>query len=66
MEHLPSMDEQFIEKILQDIEDNLDNENFSVKDLAANSGFSRSMLHRKLKKLTGKSASELIRVCSTT
>lgn len=60
MEHLPSMDEQFIEKILQYIEDNLDNENFSVMDLAANSGFSRSMLHRKLKKLTGKSASELI------
>jgi AraC-like DNA-binding protein/TolB-like protein/Tfp pilus assembly protein PilF len=54
------MDEQFIEKILQYIEDNLDNENFSVKDLASNAGFSRSMLHRKLKKLTGKSASELI------
>ncbi len=60
MENRPSMDEQFIKKILQCIEDNLDNENFSVEDLAKNAGLSRSMLHRKLKKLRGKSASDLI------
>ena len=60
MDNMPSMDEQFIKKILQSIEDNLDNENFSVESLAKKVGFSRSMLHRKLKKLLGKSASDLI------
>ena len=57
----PSMDDQFLRKIHQNIEDNFDDENFSVKDLADNVGISRSMLHRKLIKLTGKSASDLIK-----
>jgi TolB-like protein/AraC-like DNA-binding protein len=60
MNNLPSMDEQFIRKIDQYIDDNLDNEHFSVEDLAAHVSLSRSMLHRKLVKLTGKSASDLI------
>jgi TolB-like protein/AraC-like DNA-binding protein/Tfp pilus assembly protein PilF len=60
MQQNASMDDQFLCKIYQHIEDNLDNENFSVEDLAQKAGLSRSMLHRKLIKLTGKSASDLI------
>ena len=60
MENHPSMTDQFLKIINQRIEDNLDNENFSVEDLAKNAGLSRSMLHRKLMKLTGKSASDHI------
>ena len=60
MENHPSMTDQFLKIINQHIEDNLDNENFSVEDLAKNAGLSRSMLHRKLMKLTGKSASDHI------
>ncbi len=60
MEIQPSMDDQFLSKIYQHIEENLDNEHFSVEDLAQKAGLSRSMLHRKLIKLTGKSASDLI------
>jgi len=60
MEQPPSMGDQFLSTINQIIEDNLDNENFSVEDLAQNAGLSRSMLHRKLIKLTGKSAGDLI------
>jgi AraC-like DNA-binding protein len=60
MEIQPSMDDQFISIIYQHIEDNLDNEHFSVEDLAAHASLSRSMLHRKLVKLTGKSASDII------
>jgi TolB-like protein/AraC-like DNA-binding protein len=60
MEIQPSMDDQFLSKIYQHIEDNLDNEHFSVEDLAQKAGLSRSMQHRKLIKLTGKSASDLI------
>ena len=54
------MDDQFLNKIYQHIEDNLNNEHYSVTDLARHAGLSRSMLHRKLIKLTGKSATFLI------
>jgi len=60
MKNQPSMGDQFLTIINQIIEDNIDNENFSVEDLAQKAGLSRSMLHRKLKKLTGKSASDHI------
>lgn len=55
-----SADEQFIEQIKAVVNKNIDNENFSVKVLAEEVGISRSMLHRKLIKLTGRSASDLI------
>jgi len=58
MEKPPSMGDQFLRTINKIIEENL--ENFSVEDLAKNAGLSRSMLHRKLIKLTGKSATDLI------
>ncbi len=60
MGNQPSMDDQFLGKIYQCIEDNLGHEHFSVEDLAQHAGLSRSMLHRKLILLTGKSASDLI------
>jgi pentatricopeptide repeat protein len=60
MDNQSSMDDQFLKKIHQYIEGNLDNEHFSVEDLAQHVGLSRSMLHRKLIKLTGNSATDLI------
>ena len=60
MENQDSIGNQFLLKVHQGIDDNLDNENFSVEELAQNVGLSRSMLHRKLIKLIGKSASDLI------
>ncbi len=60
MEAHQSMDEQFINKVNEVIEQNIDNENFTVEELATEVGLSRSMLHRKLTKLTGKNASETI------
>ncbi len=54
------MGDQFLTVIKLIIEDNIGNENFSVSDLAEEVGLSRSMLHRKLIKLTGKSATDLI------
>ena len=54
------MENDFYSKIVGLIEDNLANEEFSVEELAEKAGMSRSMLHRKLKKLTGKSATDLI------
>jgi TolB-like protein/AraC-like DNA-binding protein len=60
MEDQSSMSDQFLTLINRIIEENLDNEHFSVDDLASKAGLSRSMLHRKLIKLIGKSASDLI------
>ncbi len=56
------MDDQFLKITYKVIEDNVNNENFSVEDLAQKVGLSRSMLHRKLIRLTGKSASDLITI----
>ena len=56
-----STDERFLQKVAAAIEDNMDNEFFSVEDLASAVAFSRSQLHRKLKALVGKSPNELIR-----
>jgi AraC-like DNA-binding protein/TolB-like protein len=60
MENQQSMQEQYLANIKQIIAENIGNESFSVVDLAREAGLSRSMLHRKLIKLTGKSATDLI------
>lgn len=58
---ITTADERFLKKVTKTIEDNLDNEFFCVEDFAKTVAFSRSQLHRKLKALTGKSPTELIR-----
>jgi TolB-like protein/AraC-like DNA-binding protein len=60
MENQLSIEDQFLRKVHQIIDENLSNDQFSVEDLASNIGLSRSMLHRKLKKFDGKSAGDLI------
>jgi len=60
MKEALSSDDKFLAVINQIIDDNLDNEQFSVENLAKKAGISRSMLHRKLIKQIGKPASELI------
>jgi TolB-like protein/AraC-like DNA-binding protein/Flp pilus assembly protein TadD len=61
MEKQPSISDQFLAIVNRIIEDHLDDEHFSVEDLAEEAGLSRSMLYRKLMKLTGKSPSDLIK-----
>lgn len=56
-----SLDQQFIEKAVSLVEDNLSNADFSVEELAAQLGISRGYLYRKLSQITGKSAIEFIR-----
>jgi len=60
MENQLSIRDQLLAVIKNIIEDNIGNERFSVADLAKEVGLSRSMLHRRLISLTGKSATELI------
>ena len=60
MQYQQSMGDQFLTLVRQIIEDNIGNENFTVSILAKEVGLSRSMLHRKLIRLTGKSATTFI------
>ena len=57
---LVSAEDKFLQQVVQEIKKNLDNDRFSVEDLARAVGFSRSQLHRKLKALIDKSAIQLI------
>ncbi len=58
---LQSMDDKLLEKLFEVVKKNLNNEQFSVEDLADEIAFSRSHLHRKLQSLTGQSISQFIR-----
>lgn len=56
-----SQEEAFLRKLVEIIEDELDNEEFSIPEMSKEIGMSRSQLHRKLKALTDKSPSAFLR-----
>ncbi|MBN2173845.1 MAG: tetratricopeptide repeat protein [Bacteroidales bacterium] len=58
---ITSLDEQFIEKLISRIEKDLANPDLNLEVLIEEAHLSRSQLHRKLKALTGMSATEFIR-----
>ncbi|MDG5491220.1 response regulator [Psychroserpens sp. SPM9] len=58
---ITSFDEQFLEKVATVIDNNLSEASYSVDDFSKAVGMSRMQLHRKLKALTGQSATEFIR-----
>ena len=47
--------------ILEIIDQNFTNDDFTIQDICENAGISRMNLHRKIKKRSGKSTSEYIR-----
>lgn len=53
-------EKEFLKKVSRKIEENISNEQFGVSELASSIGMSRSNLLRKIKKLTGLSASRFI------
>ena len=56
-----SMEDEFIHRIKDVLLENLSDEDFGITQLCFKVGISRAQLHRKLKALTGKSASHFIR-----
>jgi signal transduction histidine kinase/ligand-binding sensor domain-containing protein/DNA-binding response OmpR family regulator len=58
---LSSLDEQFMNRIMVVIDEHLSEEEFSIEEFGKDVGMSRSQMHRKLKALTGKSASLYLR-----
>lgn len=61
MEPSTAAGNMFLEKLSQEVENNLTNDQFGVEELSRNMGMSRSQLHRKLNAATGKSISQFIR-----
>jgi signal transduction histidine kinase/ligand-binding sensor domain-containing protein/DNA-binding response OmpR family regulator len=58
---LNSTDEKFIHQILESVEKNIGNADYSVETLNGEMGMSRTLLYKKLKSLTGQSPNEFIR-----
>lgn len=56
-----SKEDIFMRKLMKIIENNIDNFNFSIDDLARDIGYSRSSIQKKVKAITGKTSSQLIR-----
>lgn len=56
------MDEQLIEKAIHIVEENIDNNQFSVEELSELLNMSRSNLYKKLLAITGKPPLEFIRI----
>jgi len=54
------IDEQFLQRALKIVEDNMQDENFGVQVFSLRIAMSRTQLHRKLKALTNQSANEFI------
>ncbi len=54
-------DEQFMERVMKSVNENLPDSDFNVERLAADTGVSRAQLHRKMKEITGVSPSDFIR-----
>ncbi len=58
---ITSIDERFLERVQQVLDQNLVESAFTVEEFSRAVGMSRMQLHRKLKALTGLSATEFIR-----
>lgn len=58
---IPQGDRDFLERLTQFIEENLDNPNLETEDISAGMLLSRSQFHRKLTSITGQSATEFLR-----
>ena len=54
-------DKVLMERIMQSVNKNLSNSDFSVEQMAQEVGLSRSQLHRRMKELTGLSTSDFVR-----
>ena len=55
------VDANFVEHLMEIVNDNIDNPDFSVEAFADAVGMSRMHLHRKIRALTGQSAGEFVR-----
>lgn len=60
-ENIPSMEDEFLKKAIDTLEEELSNHEFSVDQFAKRLAMSRVQLHRKMKAVIGCSVSEFVR-----
>lgn len=60
-EEIKSEDDVLMKKVIKYINENIDDSEYRIEQLASDIGVSRAKLHRKMKELTGISTSEFIR-----
>jgi CheY-like chemotaxis protein/two-component sensor histidine kinase len=58
---ITSLDEQFLTKVLDIIEEHMDDETFTIEDLGREAGYSKVHFYRKIKALTDQSPSQFLR-----
>lgn len=58
---LSDEDKAFVDRIVEVVELNLNNETFTVAGMAGEVGMSQSLIYKKIKQITGKSITEFIR-----
>ncbi|RPI66883.1 MAG: AraC family transcriptional regulator, partial [Ignavibacteriales bacterium] len=58
---LSNLDEKFMSKVIEVIETHISEEDFGIEQFGEEVGMSRMQLHRKLKALSGKSATNFLR-----
>ncbi|MDR0834730.1 MAG: response regulator [Candidatus Symbiothrix sp.] len=58
---ITSQDEVLMEKIIREIEENMENSAFSVEDLVSSAGMSRTVFFKKVKAITGLAPIQFIR-----
>jgi AraC-like DNA-binding protein len=58
---ISSADEKFLDLLQKVLDKNITDSNFTIEDFGKEMGVSRMQLHRKLKALTGQSASEFLK-----
>lgn len=59
---ISKIDEDFLEKVIGLLDENLDNTEFDIESFCKNTGVSSSQLYRKIKNITGHSPNEFIRI----
>lgn len=59
---LPSMEQLFLENLVDLVETHIDDEAYSIQQLAADMSLSRSQLHRKIVALTNQTPSQFVRM----
>jgi DNA-binding response OmpR family regulator len=59
---ISKIDEEFLEKVIGLLDENLDNTEFDIESFCKNTGVSSSQLYRKIKNITGHSPNEFIRI----
>ena len=59
--HIESPEDRFLNKLMQIVEDNMEDPEFNVSTLVSEIGMSQTVLYKKIKALTGMSITDLLK-----